>query len=145
MRRAVCGDRGLASRCALITGLTAMLVSCSSPAAPAHSPELASPTLPSDTTQRASGQTPSAVADLIPRLTGLRVRSMLVPSLAAEFNGGRLFPAGTRLTPLRGSWHQVGDFANVCAALAGPRSGTVEIGLTRAHTEWKVLFVEYVS
>jgi hypothetical protein len=89
-----------------------------------------------------SGSVPPGAQAAVQLLLSPHGRSAVTPELNAVLPAGKLFPAGTTFTPIPGSWHEVGAYANVTGILRQPGRGPrkAEIGLVHRRGRWLVTF-----
>jgi hypothetical protein len=87
---------------------------------------------------------PSGARATVGLLLSAQGRAALTPELSAALPHGnrRLFPAGSKFVPSKGSWHQAGAYANLTGTLREPGKAPVqaEIGFVDRDGKWLVTF-----
>jgi hypothetical protein len=91
---------------------------------------------------RAGKPVPPGALATVRLLVSAAGHQALTPELNSATEPGPLFPAGTRFTPQRDSWHQAGAFANLAGTLrvSGHSPARIEVGLVRRGARWLVTF-----
>jgi len=87
---------------------------------------------------------PPGVQSALRLLLSAKGQTALTPELRSVLPSAnrRLFPAGSTFTPIAGTWHQAGAYANVTGTLHEPAKSPMraEIGFADRRGRWLVTF-----